>query len=178
MLFIAENIIKVKLMMEEKESSMFYTICAMLVLLMMLGLQMIEAGSVRSKNVSSVFMRGFATLTISLICSWICGYMFTYSDGHYLLGYDHDYLILHKVPAKSYPEWIMYACVSSLPSSIVASSMSERTHLTGHLILSMFLSLIIFPTSAHWVWQPQGWLHALGCSDLGNSIKFLKTFDW
>ena len=153
--------------MEEQENSMFYTICAVLVLLMMLGLQMIEAGSVRAKNVSSVFMRGFASLTISIICSWICGYMFTFSEGHYLLGYDHDYLILHKVPQKSYSQWIVFACVSSLPSSIVASSMSERTHLTGHLILSMFLSLIIFPTSAHWIWHSQGWLHALGCSDLG-----------
>ena len=143
----------------------------MLVLLMLIGLQMIEAGSVRSKNVSSVFLRGIATLTISIGCSWICGFMFCFSKGHYLLGYDSDYLALTKVETQEYGSWLMYTVVCSLSSVIVASSMSERTHITEHLILTMFVSLIIFPTSAHWVWQRGGWLTLQGCTDIGIFIN-------
>ena len=142
--------------------------CSMTVLLMLLGLQMIEAGSVRSKNVSSVFMRGLASLTIVIICSWLTGFMFTHSSGHYLLGYDPDYLILHNVTSETRARWLLYTSISSLPPAIMASSMSERTHVTGHLIITAFTAIIVFPASAHWVWHPQGWLFKQGCSDIGK----------
>ena len=72
--------------------------CSMLVFLMFLGLLMIEAGCVRSKNAASVFLRGLASLTISLVTSWICGFMFAHSSGHYLIGFDSNYSTLHRVP--------------------------------------------------------------------------------
>ena len=73
-------------------------LCSMLVFLMFLGLLMIEAGCVRSKNAASVFLRGLACLTISLVTSWICGFMFAHSSGHYLIGFDSNYSTLHRVP--------------------------------------------------------------------------------
>ena len=164
----------------------FRLLYSMLVFLMFLGLLMIEAGCVRSKNVASVFLRGLATLTISLVTSWICGFMFALSSGHYLIGYDSDYATLHRVSevrihrlctlSSNKPslkqgtssQWVMYALLSALTSTMVASSMTERTHLTGHLILSALCSLIVFPVSAHWIWHPEGWLAVRGCTDLGS----------
>jgi len=145
-------------------------LCSMLVFLMFLGLLMIEAGCVRSKNAASVFLRGLATLTISLVTSWICGFMFAHSSGHYLIGFDSNYSTLHRVPEGVWSQWVMYSLISALASTIVASSMSERTHLTGHLIISCLCSLIIFPVSAHWIWHPEGWLAVRGCTDLGGII--------
>ena len=87
------------------ENTYMSPVYSLLVFLMLIGLQMIEAGSVRSKNVSSVFLRGIATLTISIVCSWICGFMFCFSKGHYLLGYDSDYLTLNKVDTQV--KWAM-----------------------------------------------------------------------
>ena len=78
----------------ESESLLY----SMLVFLMLLGLLMIEAGCVRSKNAASVFLRGLASLMISLVTSWICGFMFAHSSGHYLIGYDSNYSTLHRVP--------------------------------------------------------------------------------
>ena len=95
------------------ESVNLEVLCTLTVLLMLLGLQMIEAGSVRSKNVSSVFMRGLASLTICIICSWLTGFMFTHSAGHYLLGYDPDYLILHNVTAEDRSRWLLYTAIST-----------------------------------------------------------------
>ena len=149
---------------DEDNSRLIWSLC---VLLMVLGLQMIEAGCVRTKNVASVFMRGFASFTISIISSWLCGFMFSHSSGHYLLGYDSDYLILYNVTSQEKSRWLLFSAISCLPSAIVASSMSERTHLTGHLILSTFISIIVFPTSAHWLWSKGGWLFLQGCHDLG-----------
>ena len=80
--------------MTDSESLLY----SMLVFLMLLGLLMIEAGCVRSKNAASVFLRGLASLMISLVTSWICGYMFAHSSGHYLIGYDSNFSTLHRVP--------------------------------------------------------------------------------
>ena len=82
-------------MSDPESESLLYS---MLVFLMLLGLLMVEAGCVRSKNAASVFLRGLASLMISLVTSWICGYMFAHSSGHYLIGYDSNYSILHRVP--------------------------------------------------------------------------------
>ena len=66
----------------------------------------------------------------------------------------------------------MFSLLSALTSLIVASSMSERTHLTGHLIISCLCSILIFPVSAHWIWHSEGWLAVRGCTDLGPLLKF------
>lgn len=99
---LADNNLNVRTMTEGanstmKDNELWSLLCSMLVFLMFLGLLMIEAGCVRSKNVASVFFRGLASLTISLVTSWICGFMFAHSSGHYLIGYDSNFATLHQV---------------------------------------------------------------------------------
>jgi len=142
----------------------------LLVLLLQLGLQLVEAGSIRSKNTSAVFMRGLACLTISLVISWVCGYSFSFSSGHYLLGYSSGWFGLHSVPDYVHAHWVIHAAVASLPSAIIAASMSERSHLTGHLVLAMVLAGLVYPLPAHWVWHEEGWLYNKGCRDMGGVI--------
>jgi len=153
-----------------QDSSMIQVSCGFLVLLLQLGLQLVEAGSIRSKNTSTVFMRGLACLTISVVITWVCGYSFTFSPGHYLLGYDSNWFGLHKVGNAVQAHWFLHAAVSSLPSSIIAASMTERSHLTGHLVLAAVLAGVVYPLPAHWVWHQQGWLHMKGCRDVGGVI--------
>ena len=140
------------------------------VLLLQLGLQLVEAGSIRSKNTSAVFMRGLACLTISVVISWVCGYAFSFSSGHYLLGYSSGWFGLHSVPDYVQAHWVIHAAVASLPSAIIAASMSERSHLTGHLVLAMVLAGVVYPLPAHWIWHEEGWLHTKGCRDVGGVI--------
>ena len=153
-----------------KDSSIMQVMCGLFVLFLQLGLQLVEAGSIRSKNTSTVFMRGLGCLTISVVISWVCGYAFSFSPGHYLLGYDSNWFGLHKVDDAAQAHWFLHAAVSSLPSSIIAASMSERSHLTGHLVLATVLASVVYPLPAHWVWHHQGWLHVKGCRDVGGVI--------
>ena len=145
-------------------------VCGLLVLLLQLGLQLVEAGSVRKKNSSAIFMRGLACLTISLLTSWVCGYSFSFSPGHYLLGYSSGWFGLHSVPSYVPAHWVLHAAVASLPSAMIAASMSERSHLTGHLVLAMVLAGLVYPLPAHWVWHEEGWLYTRGCRDTGGAL--------
>ena len=51
------------------DSSLMQVLSGLFVLVLQLGLQLVEAGSIRSKNTSTVFMRGLACLTISVVIS-------------------------------------------------------------------------------------------------------------
>ena len=140
------------------------------VLLLHLGLQLVEAGSVRSRSVSSVMMRGLTSLTLTVITTWVCGYCFAFSPGGPMLGTDPAYLVLTSLPSTNLPHFLLYCSLASLPPAILSGCMSERTHLTGHLIISLLLSLIIVPAPAHWLWTSEGWLAAGGCEDQGGPL--------
>eukprot|EP00092_Neocalanus_flemingeri_P030473 GFUD01033079.1.p1 GENE.GFUD01033079.1~~GFUD01033079.1.p1 ORF type:complete len:174 (-),score=35.62 GFUD01033079.1:71-592(-) len=152
---------------EDHSPALLEVFSGLLVLLLLLGLQLVEAGSVRKKNNSGVFMRGLACLTISLVTSWVCGYAFSFSPGHYLLGYSSGWFGLHSVPDFVHAHWFLHAAVASLPSAIIAACMSERSHLTGHLVLAMVLAGLIYPLPAHWVWHKEGWLFTRGAGMRG-----------
>jgi len=153
-------------------------VCSLCLLLLHLGLQLVEAGSVRSKSVSSVMMRGLTSLTLATISSWMCGYCFAWSSGGPMLGTDPAYLTLTNLPASSYSHFLFYCGLASLPPVLMAASMSERVHMTGHLVLSLLLSLIIFPAAAHWSWHSQGWLLSRGCRDSGGALALHLLSGW
>ena len=140
------------------------------ILLLHLGLQLVEAGSVRSRSVASVMMRGLTSLTLTIITTWMCGYCFAFSPGGPILGTDPGYLVLTSLPSTALPHFLQYCSLASLPPVILSGSMSERTHLTGHLVISLLLSIIIFPAPAHWLWTREGWLRARDCEDQGGPL--------
>ena len=80
------------------EADELRVLCGLCSLLLVLGQLMYECGQVRSKNASSVFLRGLATLTLSLVTSWVAGFALAHSSGHYLIGHDYNYSTLYKVP--------------------------------------------------------------------------------
>ena len=78
-------------MTREVEQSTLTVVCGLLVTLFYLGLLLVEAGSVRSKNVSTVFTRGFTCFTISVVIFWVCGFAFALSPGHVFIGFHPDF---------------------------------------------------------------------------------------
>ena len=155
---------------DDGEMSWHRLASSLCVLLLHLGLQLVEAGSVRSRSVSSVMMRGLTSLTLTVITTWVCGYCFAFSPGGPMLGTDPAYLVLTSLPSTNLPHFLLYCSLASLPPVILSGCMSERTHLTGHLVISLLLSLIIVPAPAHWLWTSEGWLAAGGCEDQGGPL--------
>ena len=158
-------------MTSDAEESMFAVVCGLLVILLYLGLLLIEAGSVRSKNVSTVFTRGLACFAISIVLFWICGYAFAVSPGHSFIGFHPDFFGLHSLPSNSSLErFFLTAVMTSLPSALAAGPVAERAHITGQFVLATFLAGVIFPIPAHWVWADDGWLRVRGVKDTGGAL--------
>jgi len=159
-------------------SSWLELVSSLCLLLLQLGLHLLEAGSVRSKNVSSVMMRGLSSLALTITASWVCGYCFAWSNGGPVLGSDPAYLVLTNLPTSRQSHFLQYCGLACLPPAIMSGSMSERSHITGHLVISLLLSLIIFPAPAHWLWHSEGWLATRGCSDQSGPIAIHLLSGW
>lgn len=52
--------------------------------------------------------------------------------------------------------------------SIISSCIIERTHLETYMMLSVYISAIVFPIPVSWIWG-NGWLSDLGALDFAGS---------
>lgn len=52
--------------------------------------------------------------------------------------------------------------------AIISSCIIERTHLDTYLMLSVFVSAIVFPIPLSWIWG-EGWLMKMGALDFAGS---------
>ena len=160
-----------EVIMSELQQSSITVVCGLLVILLYLGLLLVEAGSVQSKNVSTVFTRGFACFTISVVIFWVCGFSFAISPGHSFIGFHPDFFGLHSLPSNSsLDRFFLTAVVASLPSALSAGPVAERAHMSGQLVLTTLLTGILFPIPAHWVWADDGWLRVRGVKDTGGAL--------
>ena len=145
-------------------------VCGCLVLLLHLGHLLVEAGSVRKKNVSCVFTRGLLCLALSTTAFWLCGYALAFSPGSGFQGLSFSHLALHSLPPSSLGHWFLTASLASLPSVIAAGPLAERSHPTSHLVVAPLLAGLVLPLPAHWLWAPEGWLRVQGVRDAGGVL--------
>ena len=54
-------------------------------------------------------------------------------------------------------------------ATIVSGAMAERTKFLAYCVYSGFISAIVYPIEAGWVWNSQGWLVQLGYVDFAGS---------
>ncbi|XP_023321662.1 uncharacterized protein LOC111696322 isoform X2 [Eurytemora carolleeae] len=140
------------------------------VLLLHAGLALLEAGVSQRKNVSSVLTRQLACLLLSTAAFWICGYGFAFGGDYPFIG-NENLFVLYNADEFPYSHYFVHSLVASLPSSILGGAVAERTHITGHLIMSSILTGFICPVVTHWLCAAKGWLRVEYCIDLGGTIS-------
>lgn len=152
---------------------------AMLVMFMQPGFALVECGLTRAKNAANITMKNFADFGFGAICFFFVGFglMFGQSyggiigtSGFCLHGFD---------PSSNEGMWTLtfwfFQCVFCATSAtIVSGSIAERMKFSGYLIVSMLVSLFVYPISGHWAWNSLfnstgGWLGNLGFIDFAGS---------
>ncbi len=53
--------------------------------------------------------------------------------------------------------------------SIVSGAVAERMKTWAYAVLAVLFLAIVYPVAANWVWNPGGWLGALGFNDFAGS---------
>lgn len=155
-------------------NTLLFLIGGFLVMFMAAGFAMLEAGLVRSKNVSMQCTKNVALYAIAGIVFWAIGYNVMY-DG--VAGGLFGSFTPKTIPATdadpgSYAagsDWFFQMVFCAATASIVSGTLAERIKLWPFLIFTIVLTGVIYPMVGAWKWGT-GWLAP------GGDTSWIKTF--
>ncbi|MEL7415569.1 MAG: ammonium transporter, partial [Pseudomonadota bacterium] len=152
-------------------NTLLFLIGGFLVMWMAAGFAMLEAGLVRSKNVTTQLTKNVALFSIAAVMYYLIGYNIMYPLGNWSIGSDETggYLgafgpaILEAVGvAAADADDLGYASTGSdfffqlmfcaTTASIVSGTLAERIKLWPFLIFTVILTALIYPIQASWKW--------------------------
>ncbi|QRF65490.1 ammonium transporter [Ponticoccus alexandrii] len=152
-------------------NSLLFLIGGFLVFFMAAGFAMLEAGLVRSKNVTMQLTKNMGLFAIAAIMYYLIGYNVMYPLGNWSIGTDETggYLgafgvaVLEAVGvtrdtaddygyASTGSDFFFQLMFCAATASIVSGTLAERIKLWPFLIFTAILTGLIYPIQASWKW--------------------------
>ncbi|WP_375543296.1 ammonium transporter [Aliiroseovarius crassostreae] len=162
-------------------TTLLFLIGGFLVFWMAAGFAMLEAGLVRSKNVTMQLIKNVALFSLAAIMYWLVGYGLMYpGDAWIIPGFLGAIApaALEPVGVGADVADVSYASVGSdfffqlmfcaTTASIVSGTLAERIKLWPFLFFVILLTGVVYPIEASWKWGG-GWLDGLGFQDFAGS---------
>ena len=152
-------------------NSFLFLVAGFLVMWMAAGFAMLEAGLVRSKNVTMQLTKNIALFAIAAIMYYIIGYNLMYPLGNWSVGTDETggYIgaigraVMEAVGigaddaddlsyATTGSDYFFQLMFCATTASIVSGALAERIKLWPFLIFVAVLTAVIYPIQASWKW--------------------------
>ncbi|MDO7730110.1 MAG: ammonium transporter, partial [Loktanella sp.] len=157
-------------------NTLLFLIGGFLVFWMAAGFAMLEAGLVRSKNVTTQLTKNIALFAIAGLMFWLMGYNIMYpGEGNWIIdgvfGSISSKDIKTEIDAGGYSnasDFFFQLMFCGATASIVSGTLAERIKLWPFLGFVVLLTGVIYPVEASWQWGG-GWLSAMGFSDFAGS---------
>jgi len=149
-------------------------ISAALVFLMQAGFALIETGSVRHKNSVNVALKNILDLCVSFPAFFIVGFSLMF--GSTVSGWvGTPSFFLHNLTVQTLAIdpttlafFLFQATFCATAATIVSGAVAERCRFMPYFLVSIGVSVVIYPLFGHWVWGG-GWLGAMGYHDFAGS---------
>jgi Amt family ammonium transporter len=153
-----------------------------LVMLMTPALGFFYGGLVRKKNLVSTIVQCFIIFAVISIIWALWGYCLVFGTSiNGLIGFKSSLvgmsgLDIHAVNtslAPEVPELLYFAFqlkFAAITPALIIGACAERIRFKSLLIFMVLWSTLIYMPIAHWVWNPNGWLHNLGAIDFAGGI--------
>lgn len=165
-------------------SSLLFLIGGFLVMFMAAGFAMLEAGLVRSKNVSMQCLKNIALYSVAGLMFWVVGYNLMYegvvADSGWIGTPTPKVIPATDADAGSYAagsDWFFQMVFCAATASIVSGTIAERIKFWPFIIFTAILTGIIYPIQGSWEWGA-GWLNGIGFSDFAGSTLVHSTGGW
>ncbi|MEX2518357.1 MAG: ammonium transporter [Paracoccaceae bacterium] len=171
-------------------TTFMFLVTGFLVMFMACGFSMLEAGLVRSKNVTMQLTKNVALFSLAAIFYYLIGYKLMYpGDGWSIAGYLGDFgaAVLEPVGLAATETDLTYASVGSdfffqlmfcaTTASIVSGALAERIKLWPFLAFIVVLTALIYPIQASWKWGG-GFLDGMGFLDFAGSTVVHSVGGW
>ncbi len=152
-------------------TGVWFMIGALLVFFMQCGFAMVETGFTRAKNAGNIIMKNLMDFCIGTVVFSLLGFGLMMSE-NYFAGFigAPDFQMFTNWADFDWNTFVFQLVFCATAATIVSGSMAERTKFSAYCVYSAVISLVIYPIEAGWVWNEQGWLAQLGCTDFAGSI--------
>ncbi|MGP9820993.1 ammonium transporter [Salinarimonas sp. NSM] len=165
-------------------NTLLFLIGGFLVMWMAAGFAMLEAGMVRSKNVSMQCLKNIGLYSIAGLMFWVVGYNLMYDgvDGGFLGSFTPKAIPSPDAEAAgdgyaAASDWFFQMVFCATTASIVSGTIAERTKMWPFFIFVAILTGIIYPITGSWQWGG-GWLAEMGFSDFAGSTLVHSVGGW
>jgi len=174
-------------------NSLLFLIGGFLVFFMAAGFAMLEAGLVRSKNVTMQLTKNMGLFSLATIFYYLIGYNLMYPLGDWAIeGYFSALFpavaVLESVGvgadavddyayASTGSDFFFQLMFCAATASIVSGALAERIKLWPFLIFTIVLTSIIYPLQASWKWGG-GFLDGMGFLDFAGSTVVHSVGGW
>ena len=170
-------------------NTLLFLIGGFLVMWMAAGFAMLEAGLVRTKNVSTQCLKNIGLYSIAGLMFWVIGYNIAYP------GFGEGSMGLFGMAGTVYPmqdvgsadldtgysvasDWFFQMVFCATTASIVSGTLAERIKLVPFFIFVTVLTAVIYPVVVSWEWGG-GYLDTeWGFSDFAGSTLVHSTGGW
>jgi len=166
-------------------NTLLFLIGGFLVMWMAAGFAMLEAGLVRSKNVSMQCLKNIALYSIAGIMFWVIGYQIAYPgdfNGYFgSAGFAYPIQGVGEADLDTgysvASDWFFQMVFCATTASIVSGTLAERIKIWPFLIFTVILTGVIYPVVVSWEWGA-GFLDQMGFSDFAGSTLVHSTGGW
>ena len=162
-------------------TTLLFLIGGFLVFWMAAGFAMLEAGLVRSKNVTMQLTKNISLFSIAAIMYWLVGFGIMYPAEWLIEGWLGPFFAITSLEpvglaaedaaldyASAGSDFFFQLMFCATTASIVSGTLAERIKLWPFLIFVVALTGFIYPIEASWQWGG-GWLSEAGFSDFAGS---------
>ena len=152
---------------------------AALVMLMTPAVGFFYGGMVRSKNVVSVIKQSVVILALVSIQWVLLGYSLAFGKdigggilgglgyfGLYGVGYAPNPIYASTIPQLAF--MIFQAMFAIITPALIIGAFVERIRFRTLVVFVLLWATLVYDPIAHWVWNPDGWLHQLGALDFAG----------
>ncbi|MBF0349757.1 MAG: ammonium transporter [SAR324 cluster bacterium] len=138
-----------------------------LVMWMAAGFAMLEAGLVRTKNVTAILTKNVTLYALACIAYYIIGYNLMYGSGNAVLGMGLFMSDITNDKHSVIADFFFQVVFVATAASVVSGAVAERIKFWPFMIFTLILTSIIYPIQGHWSW---------GGSALGGLMDGFKDF--
>jgi len=163
---------------------------AALVAFMTPGLAFFYAGMVRSKNVLGMLMQNFFAMGLISVLWAVAGFSLAFGGtGKYIGNFDFalmkDLATIESLPgytgdfALAIPVIAFFAyqmMFAVITPALITGATADRLKFSAYAILIGIWAIIVYPSVAHWVFSPNGWLLQRGALDFaGGAVVHINA---
>ena len=156
-----------------------WVLCAsVFVFMMQMGFACCESGFARGKNACNIWLKNFCDFCVGALVYYFIGFGFMYGDDwHGIIGINgffdplnQDLAVWQGMEGTLSPQvYLLFQTMfCATTATIISGAVAERFKFNTYLILSAFMTGIVYPVIGHWVWGG-GWLSQIGFSDFAGS---------